>query len=73
MRKKPTRVDVDLRDQPGDHMPWKVVGNHICPVNDLREHLLKNCWCNPDDDDGLIVHHGLDRRESYERGERQVS
>jgi hypothetical protein len=54
-------------------MAWKVVRNHVCPVNDLREHLLTDCWCGPTDDDGLVVHNSLDGREFYERGERKPS
>jgi len=53
--------------------PWKVQGNHIIPVDDLREHSRTNCWCAPEDDDGLIVHNSLDRRELYETGERKPS
>jgi hypothetical protein len=54
-------------------MPWKVVGNHVMPVNDLREHLKTGCWCRPTDDEGLILHHSLDQRELYEYGERKLS
>jgi hypothetical protein len=54
-------------------MAWKVDGNHICPVDDLREHSLNNCWCRPTDDDGVVVHKSLDGRELYERGERKKS
>ena len=54
-------------------MAWKVVGNHIYPVNDLREHSVSDCWCDPFDDEGIIVHNSLDRRELYERGERKPS
>jgi len=66
-------MDSDLRDQPGDYMPWKVFGNHICPVNDLREHLPRDCWCHPDEDDGLIIHRSLDGRELYEDGLKEPS
>lgn len=42
---------------------------HVLPVNDLRDHALsETCWCRPTDNDGLIVHHSLDRREDYEEG-----
>jgi hypothetical protein len=47
---------------------WKVQGNQIVPVNDLRRHLPASCWCRPSDEDGIIVHHSLDRRELYETG-----
>lgn len=52
---------------------WKVQGNHVLPTRDLREHSLTDCWCHPVDDDGVIVHKSLDRRELYERGERKMS
>jgi hypothetical protein len=54
-------------------MGWNVVGNHVYPVNDLRKHLVTNCWCNPGDDEGIAVHNSLDGREQYERGERKMS
>ena len=54
-------------------LSWKVQGNHVLPVDDLREHSRTNCWCNQEDDDGVIVHNPLDRRELYERGERKPS
>jgi hypothetical protein len=57
----------------GDKLPWKVVGTQVIPVNDLREHSLDNCWCDPREDDGVVVHHSLDGRESYERGDRKPS
>jgi hypothetical protein len=52
---------------------WKIEGRHVFPVEDLREHSVMGCWCSPVDDDGVIVHNSLDRRELYERGERQMS
>jgi hypothetical protein len=55
------------------NMPWRVVGTHVIPNNDLREHSLTDCWCRPEDDDGVIIHHSLDRRELYEYGERKLS
>lgn len=54
-------------------LPWKVQGLQVIPVDDLREHSLKNCWCEPRDEDGVIVHNTLDGRELYERGERKPS
>ena len=43
---------------------------HVVPVNDLREHITNGeCWCNPEvNDDGVVVHHSLDQRETYEEG-----
>jgi hypothetical protein len=52
---------------------WIVRANHVYPENDLREHSLGSCWCNPSDDDGIMVHNSLDRREFFERGERKFS
>jgi hypothetical protein len=62
-----------MRKSEPSQMPWKVVGNHVMPVNDLREHVKTGCWCRPTDDEGLIVHHSLDQRELYEYGERKPS
>jgi hypothetical protein len=48
---------------------------HVVPVGDLREHILDQdtCWCHPTivEDELLIVHHSMDQREAYERGERK--
>ncbi len=52
---------------------WKVVLNHVIPMDDLRDHAMKNCWCRPRYDEGVIVHNSLDLREFYERGERKLS
>lgn len=42
---------------------------HVVPINDLREHQEnEKCWCRPNDDEGVIVHNSMDRREEYERG-----
>ena len=54
-------------------MAWKVDGNHVYPVDDLREHSVADCWCGPTDDDGILAHNSLDGREHYERGERKLS
>lgn len=43
---------------------------HVIPVGDLKLHAESTqCWCRPTDDDGVLVHHSMDRRESVERGE----
>ena len=52
---------------------WKVDGNHVYPTNDLRSHSVTDCWCRPFEDDGVIVHNSLDRRELYEQGARKMS
>lgn len=54
-------------------LTWKVENNHVYPVNDLREHSITRCWCSPFEDDGVIVHNSLDRRELYERGEQKLT
>ena len=42
---------------------------HVVPVNDLRDHAVsEDCWCGPTNDEGVWVHHSLDRREEYEGG-----
>ena len=47
---------------------------HAIPLDDLREHKeTPDCWCGPDDEDGVWVHHSLDRRELFERGEMLVN
>ena len=58
--------------KPTTETGWKVI-THVVPIGDLREHTLTDCWCRPYDDGGITIHNSLDRREFYERGERQVS
>ena len=42
---------------------------HVVPLGDLKEHELSEaCWCEPDEDDGVWVHHAADKRELYEDG-----
>ena len=69
MRKSPDQ----RRPESQDSLPWRVTGNHVYPAHDLREHSLTKCWCNPVDDDGIIVHNSLDGREHYETSERKFS
>lgn len=55
-------------------MTWVVYHNHVMPREDLRAHLgSPECWCKPTEDDGIFVHHSLDKREFYERKERLPS
>jgi hypothetical protein len=54
-------------------LAWAITGNHVYPINDLRKHSLRDCWCRPSDDEGVTVHKSLDGREFYERGERKPS
>ncbi len=47
---------------------------HVIPIDDLREHDPSDCWCDPIvNEDGVVVHNALDRRELYERGELKPS
>jgi len=46
---------------------------HVVLVDDLREHEPASCWCSPTEDDGVVLHHALDEREKFERGERKPS
>lgn len=45
---------------------------HVYPLNDLRPHETdgKKCWCNPQEDDEVIIHNSMDKREEYENGRR---
>ncbi len=44
----------------------------MIPLDDTREHECgEDCWCEPTDGNGILVHHSLDGRESYETGARQ--
>lgn len=52
-------------------MQWEVLEAdmvHVVPLADQKSHdLSADCWCKPDvDDDGVVVHNALDRREMYE-------
>lgn len=45
---------------------------HVIPIGDIREHeSTVFCWCNPsldDEDENVIIHNSMDRREEYENG-----
>lgn len=58
---------------PPHPLAWAITGNHVYPINDLRKHTLRDCWCRPVDDEGVMVHSSLDGRELYENGERKPS
>jgi hypothetical protein len=50
---------------------WEVVvvhgERHVIPKNDRKLHTTtRMCWCEPTNDDGIIVHHSQDRREADE-------
>lgn len=45
------------------------VGRQVIPLDDLRDHVHNgSCWCKPTEDDGVLVHHSVDRREEFEEG-----
>jgi hypothetical protein len=45
------------------------IQTHVTPIDDLRPHDFDSeCWCKPTDDEGIWVHHSMDRREEYEEG-----
>jgi hypothetical protein len=59
-------------------LSWQVIQSqgglcHVVPHRDLKPHAIardwRNCWCGPTEDDGVIIHHSMDRREFYESGE----
>lgn len=56
-------VVVEVGDESG-----VVQSVHVLPIEDMREHELSECWCNPRDDDSVIVHNSHDGRELYEDG-----
>jgi hypothetical protein len=41
---------------------------HVMPVDDYRPHqFTPTCWCGAKpDDENVVTHHSLDRREYYE-------
>jgi len=44
---------------------------HVVPHGE--DHTLNTgCWCDPDYDDGIWIHHSLDGREVREENENQV-
>lgn len=50
--------------------PWEGKPATVYPLDDLREHDIdsEQCWCHPTYDEGILVHHSMDRREEFERG-----
>ena len=63
-----TDAPADIKERPNT-TGWRCLYPDIYPLNDLREHDTDGkCWCKPTDDDGLRVHHSMDRREEYENG-----
>lgn len=66
-------VPPEQRDGPHG---WIVItapgkSSHVIPMGDLKDHeCTGECWCRPeiDDEDDMIVHNAMDRREEIERG-----
>lgn len=63
---------------------WGVFSNypasgykHVIPLEDIKPHeRTVRCWCRPtrdEEDRNCVVHHAMDQREKYERGERKIS
>jgi hypothetical protein len=45
---------------------------HVYPLDDLKEHVAaRDCWCDPECNEGVWVHNAADGRELYERKERK--
>ena len=45
---------------------------HVVPLDDFKIHEISaDCWCNPEDDGGIIIHNAADSREDYETGKRK--
>lgn len=45
---------------------------HVLPINDLKDHIERSdCWCRPQEDEGVIIHNSMDRREEYEHGRKK--
>lgn len=46
---------------------WATDGHEVWSLNDMREHMMMECWCDPYFDEyGILIHNSLDRREYYE-------
>lgn len=40
----------------------------VVPLDDLAEHVIEGqCWCQPYEEDGVLIHNSADRREQRER------
>lgn len=45
---------------------------HVMPINDEHEHDFSlDCWCEPEEHEGVITHNSCDGREDYESGLRK--
>lgn len=55
-----------------ERQAWEAIAlpggeRHVLPLADLKPHAeAPQCWCCPTDDDGVWVHHAMDRRGFYE-------
>ena len=46
---------------------WQVIEFNVIPLDDIKEHVPSNqCWCSPDYEDGIYIHHSMDNRELTE-------
>ena len=69
----PALIPPEQHDYEGGWLVISAEGkaSHVMPAGDLRDHeCCSECWCRPfiDDEDDLIVHNALDRREDVECG-----
>ena len=40
---------------------------HVSPIDDIKMHDLgTDCFCRPQNDEGVVVHNSLDQREKFE-------
>lgn len=47
---------------------------HVYPIDDLRPHDIEGeCWCKPTYDEGVVVHHSMDRREEFEKAAGKIA
>lgn len=48
---------------------WEIIPGlgcyHVLPIDDLRPHTCGlGCYCRPQEDDGVVIHVAMDRRDS---------
>jgi hypothetical protein len=55
---------------------WQIKANqllHVLPIDDYKPHFEEDCWCNPIEDEGIIIHNSMDKREEYENNKKKSS
>lgn len=55
-------------DRPGQSVPRDDIRDHTLNYAENRKtgEVRSLCWCNPVDDDGVLVHNSADGREQFE-------